>query len=166
MAGPGVGDQSMPPCVAALVARFREIGEAEMKTLPLYNPKLEVEAVGFRPWADGWIGVLVTPWCMNVVVLDETPQPLDYNAIGRAASEALPSGTHKFKVGGDRETGLYRQLSLHSPMAGFAFQEAARVEAMERLAELMAPPAEEEVAMPAPAPALDRRSFLRGRHSA
>jgi [NiFe] hydrogenase assembly HybE family chaperone len=148
--------------IAALEERFREIGETVMKELPLYNDRLEVEAVGFRSWDKGWIGVLVTPWCMDVLLLNAEIQPMDYNAIGGQVEVELPGGARQFKKGGDDVLGLYLQLSLHSPTSGFAFQEAARVEAIERLDEFMTPPQESDAAMPPPAAGIDRRSFLRG----
>ena len=36
-----------------------------MQGLAIVNPALEVEAVGFAPWQDHWLGVMVTPWFMS-----------------------------------------------------------------------------------------------------
>ena len=33
------------------------------------NPAVEVEAVGFAPWDAHWLGVMVTPWFMNLMLL-------------------------------------------------------------------------------------------------
>lgn len=160
------GNPVMAARVEALVARFCEIDETTMRGLPLHNSKLAVEAVGFRPWGDGWIGVLITPWFMNVLILDSAPKPMDYNAIGRRSTVALPAGERKFETGGDPSLGLYRQYSLHSPVFGFGFQDAARVEAEARLAELLEPSTGSgtqpkiDTARP-----LDRRSFLFGARS-
>lgn len=51
-----------------LAGSYREIGERAMRDLPIYNDALGVEAVGFR-WFNGTtIGIMVTPWFMNVVI--------------------------------------------------------------------------------------------------
>ena len=46
-----------------------------MKGMPIYNPTLAVEAVGFREHEGRQVGVMVTPWFMNLTVLpSETDQ--------------------------------------------------------------------------------------------
>ena len=125
------------PLVDDLVARFREIGETQMRDLPLYNDKLDVEAVGFEPIGEQWIGVLITPWFMNVMLLPREPVAVDMNAMGRPSHETLPSGETTFIWGGDEVTGMYKALSLHSPMETFKVQGQARAEARLRLAELL-----------------------------
>ena len=39
---------------------------ADARAADFVNPALAVEAVGFRPWEDHWLGVMVTPWFMNL----------------------------------------------------------------------------------------------------
>jgi len=64
--------------VADLVARFDDIARTRMVGVPLLNPALQVEAVGFTLQAEGEgelagagvaVGILVTPWFMNLVRL-------------------------------------------------------------------------------------------------
>lgn len=151
----------LPPRVAAMVARFETIGREVMAELPVHNPALRVEAVGFRPFADGWLGVLVTPWFMNVILLPETPEPVEWSRIGRAVEIALPAGPRTFMEAGDEELGGYRMLSLHSPMDQFKHQPQARSEAVRRLLEVTTPPAEPAPAEPeAAARPTSRRGFL------
>ncbi|MDJ0950887.1 MAG: [NiFe]-hydrogenase assembly chaperone HybE [Alphaproteobacteria bacterium] len=151
--------------VDALVARFREIGETQMRDLPLYNDRLEVEAVGFQAWGEDWIGVLITPWFMNVVVLPGEKIAADMNAMGKPATVRLPAGETKFMWGGDEATGMFKALSLHSPMDIFVVQGQARAEAKQRLAKLLTPPAQDAAteAPETPARPMSRRELLRGR---
>lgn len=159
------------PRVADLVERFRVIGETSMRDLPFYNPELAVEAVGFRSFQDRWIGVLVTPWFMNLVRLPEQPEPMDMTRIGGKVEVLLPSGERQLMQGGDELIGAYESLSLHSPMFAFKAQEAARREAKQRLAELMQP--SEEVGhddngrlnLKSGPQAMSRRAFLTARPS-
>jgi len=155
--------------IRELVERFREIGKTSMRDLPLYNPALEVEAVGFRTFEDQWVGVLITPWFMNLLRLPKQPVPMDMTSIGRKAKATLPSGEHELMQGGDGVIGSYESLSLHSPMSAFKTQEAARQEAHGRLQDLMHPskdPAPEvNGRLQAEPTKMSRRAFLRGTRS-
>jgi len=166
---PGI-EGAMMKRVEALVTRFCEIGNTQMADLPIYNGRLTVEAVGFRPLGDdAWIGVLITPWFMNAIVLPREKQDLDDAELGRAAVVELPAGQTKFRTGGDEEIGAFRSLSLHSPMSAFAFQEAAHVEADKALVALLAPPEDKTPSPPGTEDeqrkTIGRRQFLRGRRS-
>ena len=48
---------------------FSRIQAERMADVPLLNPALTVETVGFRLWQDSWLGVLITPWSMNLLAL-------------------------------------------------------------------------------------------------
>lgn len=161
---------SLPPRIAELVARFEEIGETQMKDLPLYNPALEVEAVGFEEHGDGWIGILITPWFMNVILLPRDKRDISFNDMGKSTRHVLPGGEHAFLTGGDEVVGGYWCLSLHSPMETFKVQGQARAEARLRLAQLMKPPqAQDEpgqAEQPEPQrPTISRRELFRGREA-
>jgi len=127
------------PRVTDLVERFRTIGETVMRDLPFYNPDLETEAIGFRPFDGRWMGILITPWFMNLMRLSEQTEPMDMTCIGHKVKVLLPSGERKLMRGGDERIGAYESLSLHSPMLGFKTREAARQEAERRWVDLMQP---------------------------
>jgi [NiFe] hydrogenase assembly HybE family chaperone len=155
--------------ITELVERFREIGDIAMRDLPLYNANLEVEAVGFRPFEGGLLGVLITPWFMNLVLVPAQAAYMDMLRIGRKRKVSLPAGERELMQGGDERIGAYESLSLHFPMFAFETQAAARREAETRLAELMRSPAE-----PPPGASgrlrvqrqrISRRAFLRGESS-
>ncbi len=157
------------PRPVELVRRFREIGETTMRDLPLFNAALEVEAIGFRPVEKGWIGILITPWFMNLIRLPEQRVPMDMARIGHKAMVMLPSGEREMMVGGDEVIGTYEALSLHSPMFAFGSQQQARSEA-KRCLESLLQPAEDPVPaetrfLPVDPPKLSRRVFLGGGRS-
>jgi [NiFe] hydrogenase assembly HybE family chaperone len=106
--------------VQQIVAAFRRIGEERMKDLGLYNPALQVEAVGFRQW-EGWLaGVLVTPWFMNFMLFPSTPaNSLDGVEAGSRKRITMPKGEVIFLVGDGEELGPYLSNSIHSPMGQF-----------------------------------------------
>jgi [NiFe] hydrogenase assembly HybE family chaperone len=153
-------DSNGHPRVLALLGQFREI-DANMRDLPLYNAKIAIEAYGFRPFEEReLIGILITPWFMNLILLPVEPVPLDMRQIGRVEAIALPTGRRTFVIGGEREIGLYKAHSLHSPVLNFSLPGQVRAEAR-RMLDLLMTPAEENTK---PAGGLDRRALLLGRH--
>jgi len=148
------------PRVEALIESFQAV-DAAMRDLPLYNEKVAIEAIGFRVFGDdALIGVVLTPWFMNLIVLPLEPAPMDMAQIGKSVVIELPSGQRTFVFGGDAGVGLYKAHSLHSPVLNFTLPGQARAEAKRQLAVLLTPPAAE----PANG-GLDRRALLFGRRS-
>jgi [NiFe] hydrogenase assembly HybE family chaperone len=159
-------DADRHPRVLALVDRFRGI-DATMRDLPVYNAKLAIEAIGFQPFgSDALLGVMLTPWFMNLIVLPVEPVPMDMAAIGKTSIIELPAGRRAFVTGGDEMVGLHRAHSLHSPVLNFTLPGQAQAEARRMLALLMAPPAEEPASGNHGARGLDRRTLLLGRRTA
>lgn len=152
------------PRVQALLVQFRRI-DAGMRDLPLYNEKVAIEAIGFRLFGDdALLGVLLTPWFMNLVALPIEPQPLNMAQVGKSVAVELPAGRRTFVIGGDEVIGLYRAHSLHSPVSRFTLPGQARAEANRLLALLMTSPTAEPVTADAqPAHGVDRRALLFGR---
>lgn len=128
---------------------------ARMAALPVYNPALAVELLGWRALdGGGAAGVLLTPWCMNL--LWQPPADAELPAKGSSVLLALPSGDYECTLHEDTELGRYASASLCSPMQDFAGQAEARALAEEVLRLIFASPAAE----PPPA-ALGRRALLR-----
>jgi [NiFe] hydrogenase assembly HybE family chaperone len=107
-----------------------------MQDMPMVNPALSVEAVGFRPWADHWLGVLVTPWFMNLWLM---PRVLaKWQPIGERETRhyVFPAGVFEFIGGRDPALGDYQACSLFSPMFEFSDPANARDTAVAALAAL------------------------------
>ncbi len=150
--------------VALLQARFRAIADGPMRGLPLNHPGLPVEAIGFEPdRADpGWgLGVLLTPWCMNLVRLPLRAD-LPTLAVGRSASRPCGDGEVAFIGAHDDVLGGHETCSLFSPMQGFADARAARDTAREVLALLRRPAVVERQSVAERPAAPSRRGFLFG----
>ena len=155
------------PRVLALIEQFQRV-DTGMRDLPIYNNKIAIEAIGFRPFGDAdLLGVMLTPWFMNMILLPIEPVPLSMAEIGKSVDIELPTGKRKFVVGGDATVGLYKAHSLHSPVLNFTLPGQAQAEAKRMLALLMTPPAEDSSDPNAqPARGVDRRALLFGRRSA
>ena len=140
---------------SAVAAVFARIARERMHDVPICNRALSVEVVGLRAWQGLWVGVVITPWAMNLLVLPGGSDAFVPLRVGGEHIWDFPSGAYAFM--GHHEPGLgdYHYCSLFSPMADFADQAAARAVACASLDELFAAPAAE------PPRALDRRAFLR-----
>lgn len=142
-----------------------------MRDLPLLHDALVVEAIGFRRSGAARVGVLITPWSMNLLRLpDDDPIPE-----GQLAARELPRGPIDFLGAREEGIGAYETCSLFSPMHRFEGQEAARAVAFETLSLLLQPgpdlrPSEPRRRGSGPLAALrrnagrdyDRRDVLRG----
>ena len=162
------------PDPSARVERvFGAIHAARMQGLPFLNPALRVEAVGFRRWEGRWLGVLITPWFMNLMLLPDADEAWLQVRDGESVAYALPAGVFEFISAREAQLGAYQSCSLFSPMDGFADQDGARAVALAALAALFDPQAQAGLEGPgaspaAPAPAaapaaVSKRDFLRGR---
>lgn len=110
---------------AALVADFIEIWHAKMRDVPMVNKALHVQATGFRLWEGRPLGVLVSPWFMNLILLPATGE--DWSDLHRGAKEvvAFPSGSYEFIHNTREAIGGYKACSLFSPMGDFQSQAQA-----------------------------------------
>jgi len=149
---------------------YREIHRERMLGLPILNPELVVEAVGFKPYNGHWLGVLITPWFMDLMLLSGTalcPTLVE----GKSQSWTFPRGILKFYGGFEAAIGSYQACSLFSPMQEFTLQEEARNAAQAILDGLFVeepepvksqptgPLAEMRAAISSP---MSKRDFLRG----
>lgn len=153
--------------VDALVALYQHIAATRMQGVPLLHPALQVAAVGFQdePEVDtalpAAMGVLLTPWFMNLVWLPlarlERPDRLGQSSARHVGSECFAFiGMH------DEGLGSYAACSLFSPVLVFEDQAAALATAHSVLQQLRPP----VVAAVAPVAVPARRSFLLGRGAA
>lgn len=110
---------------ARLEADFREIWHARMRDVPLCNALLQVQAAGFRRHEGRPLGVLVAPWCMNLVMLPGEGE--DWSALvpGEKEVVAFPSGAYEFLHNRRAMTGGYKACSLFSAMGEFRSQAQA-----------------------------------------
>jgi [NiFe] hydrogenase assembly HybE family chaperone len=164
-----------PDPSAALEARFREVADTRMRGLPFVNPALADEAVGFAPWEARWLGVMVTPWFINLVLAPLEPSAWHSIGQGGKLRYRFPAGDYEFIGANEPGIGEFQTCSLFSPALEFEDQTTARFVAERARAALLdaANRAEHVVEDSRPRPiarieqALDetvsRRDVLRGR---
>ena len=111
---------------ARLTAAFRDAAQ-RMRGLPIVNPALDVEAVGFARWEGRWLGVLVTPWCVNLVLCPDDPSAWRPLAAGAKRRYRFPAGEYEFVGAHDAALGEYQVCSLFSPVHEFTDHATARL---------------------------------------
>ena len=96
-----------------------------MRGLPIVNANLDVEAVGFSEVDGHQLGVLITPWFMNLVVL---PASEDYcgKEQGEDVEWTLPAGDYTLTTCHDEVLGGYLTAVLFRTVADFPDQGTAR----------------------------------------
>lgn len=119
---------------------FNLILKTRMQGIPVVNPALRVDARYLTRWNQYFLGVLITPWFMNLLLLPAdtaTAQTFSQLAVGSKQTHPFPSGPYEFIVGEEEGLGRYQSCSLFSPMFDFADQQAALDTAAAVLQELM-----------------------------
>jgi len=155
--------------VSALVAHFVRVQTERMVGIPLLNPALRVEAVGFE-WTVGTEevatpvaeGVLITPWFMSLLRLPSVNGPHG-NRVGRKTVRDFGCERFEFIGAHDPAIGYHESCALFSPMNGFTSQDLARETALASLALVRPPPRAGRAQVAAPEPLPPRRAFFMAR---
>jgi [NiFe] hydrogenase assembly HybE family chaperone len=151
-----------------LTQRFMQIDREHMQGLPFYNQNLQVEAVGFEENEQAYIGALITPWFINLMLIFKQ-QPQQNVVVGQKVKHKLPSGEYDFMVGEDAALGRYDFISLASPVGSYKNQQQAQAFALQKVRHYLAAAGAEEVNehplvfVDNKIRAVSRRSFLSGK---
>lgn len=155
--------ESLPRRVSVLEAAFHRVQAERMQGVPVLHPGIHVEAIGFEvdaaAGAHTALGVLLTPWFMNLVRLPLQPATAEGGtAIGATAPHTIGGQRLAFLGCFEPQVGTFEACSLYSPVLEFADHAAATATAREVLALLR--PACVPSAAPGPALPSRRRFFL------
>jgi [NiFe] hydrogenase assembly HybE family chaperone len=145
---------------ALVEAAFSRIEAERMAGLPVLNPALRVQAVDFQPWQGHWLGMLVTPWSMGLMLLPGNEEGWQSVAENRRRPVNFPAGDFNFLGGTEDEIGEYQTCPLFAAMAQFADQQQAVATARLSLAALLQPPAAAPAEREPDQPSASRRRFL------
>ncbi len=108
-----------------LVLAFECIRQEQMQDIPLLNPRLQVEALGFQEYQGRVIGIILTPWFMNLIMLPGKKDHWDELQLGDKQQHEFPSNTYTFMVNEIDGIGRCLTHSLYSPMNEFESQDHA-----------------------------------------
>ncbi len=141
---------------------FNNIYDTSMRELTLTHRSIRVEAVGFHDYEGHWLGMMITPWFLNLMLLPKkgSPWPELVEQKGNDIALSFPCGVLKFTPRVDPDLGSHLVCSLASPMDDFADHAHARKTALEILASLNHIPLVDKLADAPELPA--RRALFQG----
>lgn len=171
---------TLPDPSQRLTTAYRAVAQ-RMEGLNFVNPAIDVEAVAFAPWDRHWLGVMVTPWFINLMMLPREPDGWTSLPQGKTLRYRLPAGDYDFISSRDEAVGEYHMCSLISPLLEIPDHTTARQVAELARAAILDPanapvpdvPKDAAAGAAAPGPLaqikeqaqapLSKRDFLRGR---
>jgi [NiFe] hydrogenase assembly HybE family chaperone len=135
-----------------------------MADVPILNPALSVEAVDFQRWQGHWLGIVVTPWCMSMLLVPGSTENWVSTGENKRRFVKFPAGDFAFLGSDEVELGEYQSCPLFSPMGKFSTQSEATMTARASMIALLTVPQAQEdktkAEKSANAPSLSRRRFL------
>jgi [NiFe] hydrogenase assembly HybE family chaperone len=126
----------MSAAVNELLRAYRDKVQPRMCGLPMYNASLRVDAVGFQVHEDRPCGVLVTPWCMNLIVLAGAEDDWSGLASGQSVRVSFPAGDYDFTFSAPEGINTHLSLPLFTTVQEIADQDMASEIATEVLRRL------------------------------
>ena len=148
----------------AVEEAFFRIQREQMADVPILNPALSVAAVDFQRWQGHWLGIVVTPWCMSLLLVPGSSENWVSTGENKRRFVRFPAGDFAFLGSAEAELGEYQSCPLFSPMGQFASQAEATMTARASLIALLtvqqAVPAAACANQAAGEPSLSRRRFL------
>ncbi|VTU07211.1 hydrogenase-2 operon protein HybE [Actinobacillus porcinus] len=126
-----------------------------MRDLPFYRHDIPCFTPNFVLFEGQWIGTVLTPWMMSIVVLPGPQQQWEERAIGDKLGLQLPYKTITFTVSGVESVPQYLSSSLLSPLDPNLTAEQAIQLTKDCLTMLLSLPVQQQ------APDLNKRNILR-----
>ena len=120
----------LPDPSSRLETAFRTVHAERMQGLAFVNAAVNVEAVGFAPWRHYWLGVMLTPWSMNLLLAPRETRAWRPLSPGEKRRYTFPAGTFDFISAREDAIGEYLICSLFSPVLEFADHATARQTAL------------------------------------
>ena len=148
---------------AELETLFERIRVERMADVPILNAAISVEAVGFTSHGDGdeLVGVLITPWFMNLMLIPADPDAPVAASPGETSLASFPAADFEFIAGYEDGFGAYRLCSLFSPMFDFTDHDGAAQTAKAVMEGIMQPKDEAAESAPPPSRPMSRRDLFR-----
>jgi [NiFe] hydrogenase assembly HybE family chaperone len=148
----------------AVEEAFFRIQRDQMSDVPILNPALSVEAIDFQRWQGDWLGIVVTPWCMSMLLVPGSSENWVSTGENKRRFVKFPAGDFAFLGSEEVELGEYQSCPLFSPMGKFSSQSEATMTARASMIALLtvqqAPADKPKAEKSADAPSLSRRRFL------
>ncbi len=116
---------------------FENIYQQRMADVPVCNNKIKVSILDLQYWNDNILGILITPWFMNLMLLPVDSDNWDEKNELETEIHIFPSGKYQFITAFEEDIGKYQSCSIFSPMFEFSDNNAAIETAKAVMNELM-----------------------------
>ena len=140
---------------SAIFQSAMETVAKEMQDLPFYRANIECYCPKFVLFENQWIGTIVTPWMLSVVILPGKDQQWEPRELGDKLTIQLPYKSLTFTVSGVEQVPQYLSCSLHSPLDSAITNTQAKQLAQDCLRMVLSMPTKTPTFDP------DRRSLFR-----
>jgi len=88
-----------PEVVSTIIEKtFERILAENMQGIPILNSRISVQALGFQEYQGRVIGIIITPWLMNLVLLPSSEEDWSDLVLGHKETHEFPAGKYKFLV--------------------------------------------------------------------
>lgn len=108
-----------------ILLTFEHILQESMQGIPILNNKLQVQTLGFQKFDGRIMGIVITPWLMNLILLPNEEDDWSELELGKKMPIKFPSTSYKFMVNEIDGIGKCKTHSLYSPMREFNSQDQA-----------------------------------------
>lgn len=139
---------------------FERIYRERMAGLPICRVDIAVRALGFAPFAGHWLGALVTPWSVLVILAAGDKRAWPEVQIGKIMPVTLPGGAFHFLGMHEPAMGSFLACSLMSPIERLYRQKDVENFALKALNLMMTPSRLSEKSAEPNRSALRRRDFF------
>ena len=133
----------MNPARESLIDAYRRIAAERMAGIPFANERLDVDGIGFRDVEGLEVGVLITPWCMNLVVLEAEPEDSGQPDYEETRTFRFAAGEFEFVNARIDDVPPHHALALFTSVEDFPDMDTARAVASEILRRILEPDAED-----------------------
>ena len=122
---------------ARVAAAFTRLHHEQLAGIPVLNNRLRVECFGFQLYRGRVVGILITPWLMNLILLPAKEEDWIGLKPGSKQEHRFPASNFLFMLNRVDGIGCYQAHSLYSSMYDFRSQEHAREAAQSFLRAMM-----------------------------
>lgn len=117
---------------------FSQIAQTQdMMELPFYHKGILTKTFSFQEFEEQWVGVVLTPWMLSVVILPGSRQIWPQREVGDKLGLSFPRGDVTFVVSEIEGLGQYLSCSLMSPLDRHVHQKVYEQLAEDSLKELL-----------------------------
>lgn len=144
-----------------IAAHYAQVWESGTAPAGEINPRLSVAVLSFVRCQDDWLGAVITPWAIHLILMNGGGCLWGDIPPGQLRYVRLPGGAQGFIADGDPEIGAWQYASLLDSIGEVVDMRAARLIANDGLRLALGLSAEAVDQPVEPKPPVSRRGFLR-----